>query len=218
MISDHNIRNAVQDACASIVAIQETLLESAKNASKLDEVTAWQNAETLFQLAKEVDGFKRRLANLLVDNPPTPFTQPPKTFEINQRKRHSISNTKDMAPKKNRNDYPKYLISDDCLLKIGLQRDRQTEYQHIVQKAAFDKIASVIGSQLDKTKEFTAENIQSHLNLPVYQTYVVLAMFRQMGLLKIPRRGMYTATNVNDFVAVAADVWRKLPTAGETQE
>lgn len=210
MTANKNIRGTVQSACESLVKIQDMLMNSASNAAKSDESTAWHDAETLFQLAKEADSFRRRLAGLLGDNSPAPASELPKSPVVGQRRSRTTAHTDDAPLKKKKTDYPKYLISDDCLVKIGLQRDRRTEYQHIVQKAAFDKIASVITNRLTRAKDFTPESIQTDLNLPAYQTYVVLAMLRHTGLLKIPRRGLYTATGARDFASAASEIWSKL--------
>lgn len=218
MYANKNIQSSVQSACESLVKIQDLLLNGAGTAAKSDEPTAWQDAEMLFQLAKEVDGYRRRLAVLLQESRSGLAAEPLTCPAPNQRRTHAAAQTESPPLKKKKNEYPKYLISDNCLVKIGLQRDRRTEYQHIVQKAAFDKIASVITNHLTKAKEFTPESIQADLNLPAYQTYVVLAMFRQMGLLKSLRRGLYTASSAHNFVSVASDVWNKLsPSLGRKE-
>jgi hypothetical protein len=215
MIINKRARSCVQTARESFLKIQDMFMDSARASAKSDEVTAWQDVEILFQLAKEVDGFRKRLDSLLGD--PTPEPTCVATFPQDATQKHSRVTTHAQEPlsKKKKSDYPRYLISDNCLLKIGLQRDRKTEYQHIVQKAAFDKIVSVITSHLAKDKDFTAESIQNELNIPSYQTYVVLAMLRQKGLLKIPRRGLYTASDAPGFIFAASGVWNKLSTIGE---
>lgn len=210
MTANKNIRGSVQSACESLLKIQDMLMDSASHAAKADESTAWQDAESLFQLAKEADSFRRRLASLLGDNSPAPATELLKSAVVSHRRSRTTAHTENVQLKKKKTDYPKYLISDNCLVKIGLQRDRRTEYQHIVQKAAFDKIASVIASHLAKDKEFTPESVQTDLNLPAYQTYVVLAMLRQMGLLKIPRRGLYTAANPAEFQTRLTGIWNDI--------
>jgi hypothetical protein len=218
MTANKNVRGCIEIACESLLIIQDMLMDSARITAKLDEATAWQDAETLFRLAKEADVLRKRLVGLLSDNPPKPVTEAPELRGESHRPSRATAHAGEASPKKKKSDYPKYLISDNCLVKIGLQRDRRTEYQHIVQKAAFEKTASVIASHLAKDKEFTPESIQAELNLPSYQTYVVLAMLRHMGLLKIPRRGLYTATGTQDFGSSASAVWSRLSTERGARE
>lgn len=210
MITNKRVRDSVQNACESLTKIQDMLFESARNSVKFDEATAWQDAEVLFQFAKEADGFRRRLVNLLNGGHATSPAESAKSPLGGRGQNQTTARTEDGAQRKKKTDYPKYRIRDNCLVKIGLQRDRRSEYQHIVQKAAVDKIVSVIIKHLGKTKHFNPDTILAELNLPAYQTYVVLAMLRQMGLLKNPRRGLYTVTDVGDFDAAASIVWNKL--------
>lgn len=210
MITNKSVRDSLQKACESLTKIQDMLFESARNSVKLDEATAWHDAEALFQFAKEADGFRRRLVNLLNGEHATSPAESAKSPLGGRGQSQTTARTEEGAQRKEKADYPKYRISDNCLVKIGLRRDRRREYQHIVQKAAFDKIISGIVKHLGKTKDFNPDTILAKLNLPAYQTYVVLAMLRQMGLLKNPRRGLYTVTDVRDFDAAASGVWNKL--------
>lgn len=214
MITNKSIRDSVQNACESLTKIQDVLFDGARNAVKLDEETGWQAAEALFQFAKEADDFRRRLANLLNLEHSAPLVGPTKPARRGRSQDQTTGRTEEGPQKKKKADYPKYQITDNCLVKIGLQRDRRTEYQHIVQKAAFDKIVSAIVKQQANTKEFTPDTILAELNLPAYQTYVVLAMLRQMGLFKNPRRGLYATTDVRDFGVAASAVWNKLAARG----
>ena len=217
MITNKKIRDSVQNACESLTKIQEMLFDSARNSVKLDGATAWQDAEALFQFAKEADGFRRRLLSLLNGEHSTPPAGSTKSPLGDLGHNQTTARTEEGLQRKKKADYPKYRISDNCLVKIGLQRDRRAEYQHIVQKAAFDKIVSAIVKHLAKTKDFSPDTILAELNFPAYQTYVVLAMFRQMGILKNLRRGLYTATDVRDFDAATSVVWNKLAERGTAE-
>ncbi len=215
MTINKSTRNGIQIANESLLKIQDMLMDSARASAKSGEVTAWQDAEMLFQIAKEVDGFRKRLGSLLNNPTPEPIHVAVSPQNATQKHSRMTTHTQEPPSKKKKSDYPKYLISDNCLLKIGLQRNHKTEYQHIVQKAAFDKIVAVIASHLARDKDFTPESIQSELKIPSYQTYVALAMLRQKGLLKIPRRGLYTASDVQGFISAVTAVWNKLSTIGE---
>ncbi|MBU0677082.1 MAG: hypothetical protein KJ626_03120 [Verrucomicrobia bacterium] len=206
-------KEALRRACEAAADIQDELLESAKNTAKTDEPTAWQDAEALFQLAKEADEFRRRLAHRLGNVSAPAAVEHTRLVAPGPSSRRADAGTERTAPKKRKAEYPRYLVADNCLVKIGLQRNHRAEYQHVVPKAAVDKVFSVVANLLTKAKDFTPESVQANLNIPAYQTYVVLAMLRSAGVLRTPRRGSYTATNAGDFTTAASGTWSKLPTS-----
>ena len=213
MIQNETVRSGAIAVCNTLSKIQDELFELARNSVKTQDSAAWKDAEALFSIARDADHLRQRI--LAITDKASP-AQGHRQASSSVQKKEGMKLAQDARstpPRKNKDDYPKYLISDNCLVKVGLQRDRREEYQHIVQKAAFDKIASVIAKHLIKAKEFTPESIQADLNLPSYQTYIVVALFLRMGLLKIPRRGLYTATDTRDFLSAASDVWKKLITS-----
>ena len=213
MIQNETVRSGAIAVCNTLSKIQDELFELARNSVKTQDSAAWKDAEALFSIARDTDQLRQRILAVADEATPTAASRHGSSSGQKKEVKNSLRGVESTPPKRNKSDYPRYLISDNCLVKVGLQRDRRSEYQHIVQKAAFDKIASVIAKHLIKAKEFTPESIQADINLPSYQTYIVVALFLRMGLLKIPRRGLYTATDTRDFLSAASDVWKKLITS-----
>jgi hypothetical protein len=114
--------------------------------------------------------------------------------------------------KKRKEDYPKFSIRSDALIKTGLGRDKRTEYEQIVPKSEYEKIITRLSSMTSSHKEFTAEDVQEGLEAPMYQTYTVLALLRQIGLLDLPRRGLYSFHSPKTFPTDVKTVWSQITT------
>jgi hypothetical protein len=165
----------------------------------------WQTAEALFALAKNAD-FLRQQVTRVTDVEPAPLDQ------RMEAKLQAGGEPEVVKPSRKRKaDYPKFVLRSDCLLKIGLSRDKRTEYEHEVPRPEFDKIIARLVNLAPANKEITVEEIQADLDCPSYQTYVVIAVLLQMGLLTSPWRGAYKIRNARQFASEARGVWSRLP-------
>ena len=164
----------------------------------------WQTAESLFTLAKSADLLRQQVSRV-TDLTPLPVGQ------TNGATMQVESEPDVVKPsRKRKEDYPKFMLRSDCLLKIGLSRDKRTEYEHEVPKPEFDKIIARLVALAPTNKEITVEEIQAGLDCPSYQTYVVIAVLLQMGLLTSPWRGAYRIPSTRQFASDASGVWGRL--------
>ncbi len=177
--------------------VRETLFECSRESIK-GEDNEWHKAEALFSLAKSVDGLRRQTLTLMNGTP-----QSQVEVRTISQPRVKVSAT---AGKKNKEDYPHYKVRGRSLIKTGLGRDEKTEYEHIVPRSEFEKVIAKVAELASSRKEFTAEVVQEDLDCPMYQTYMVLALLRQMNLLEMPRRGSYQAP-ANGFPSSPDAIW-----------
>jgi hypothetical protein len=181
--------------------VRETLFECSRESVK-GEDNEWHQAEALFSLAKSVDGLRRQTLSLMNGVP------------VSQSEARAISPPKGKVSaktgKKNKEDYPHYKVRGRSLIKTGLGRDERTEYEHIIPRSEFEKVIAKIAALASSRKEFTAEAVQENLDCPMYQTYTVLALLRQMNLLEMPRRGSYQAPANGSFPANPDAIWNKI--------
>ncbi len=189
---------------------RETLFECSHQHVALDENSEWHTAESLFRLAKSADILRRQVISILNGTPP--LSMATDTFTSEKRLTSNEKKTTHKSSKKRKEDYPKYLVRNDSLMKIGLGRDRRTEYEQVVPKSEFDKIIARLNAITDNS-EFTAEDVQQELECPMYQTYIVLALLRQMELIELPRRGVYRFRSADTFTANAHSIWNQLQQA-----
>jgi hypothetical protein len=177
--------------------VRETLFECSRESVK-GEDNEWSKAEALFSLAKSVDGLRRQTLTLMNGTPESQAevrTISPPKVKVSAK-----------TGKKNKEDYPHYKVRGRSLIKTGLGRDEKTEYEHIVPRGEFEKVIAKVAALAASRKEFTAEAVQDGLDCPMYQTYMVLALLRQMSLLEMPRRGSYQAP-ANGFPSSPDVIW-----------
>jgi hypothetical protein len=177
--------------------VRETLFECSRESVK-GEDNEWHKAEALFSLAKSVDGLRRQTLTLMNG---TPESQ----VEVRAISRPKVK-VSAKTGKKNKEDYPHYRVRGRSLIKTGLGRDEKTEYEHIVPRSEFEKIIAKVAAIASSRKEFTAEAVQENLDCPMYQTYMVLALLRQLNLLEMPRRGSYQSP-ANGFPSNPDAIW-----------
>ncbi len=192
--------------------IRETVFDASRECVKSGNGGEWQMAETLFNFAKSVDALRQQATYLADGTSSTP------TSEVTHRSasagRHNPQDKDSQhLPRKCKGDYPKYLIRSGCLVKVGLSRDKRTEYEHEVPKSEFDKIVARLSTLATPNKEITVEQVQTGLDCPSYQTYIVIAVLLQMSVLSSPWRGAYKFAAADKFAADASAMWTRLPHA-----
>ena len=166
----------------------------------------WSKAESLLALARNADALREGINTLGVARTSNPKLVPLPALT-------TIEELANPRARKSKGDYPKYTVRGDALVKIGLGRDRRTEYEHVVAKAEFDRILSRIAGFAGVKKWFTAEYIQEGLECPSYQTYIVLAMLRDKGHILSERRGQYSFKSAKTFATDTSTLWNELSVA-----
>jgi hypothetical protein len=206
-----NINLKLVSVAKSLESVRETLLECSHKYISTTEDNEWDAAESLFTLAKSADGLRRQVISVLNGAQPSNMMASIPTSERELGARQKVMTPK--PSKKRKEDYPKYSVRSDSLLKIGLGRDRKTEYEQIVPKLEFNKIIDRLSSMAGSYDEFTYEDVQQELECPMYQTYIVLSLLRQMELLDLPRRGIYRFHSADTFVSTAPSIWSQIQQA-----
>lgn len=110
--------------------------------------------------------------------------------------------------------YPRFLIRDGVLFKVGWSRSGKKEYVHKLPKNAFDSTIATIGSLLSRKKspltadEITKEATTLGQEVPIYQVYVALALLRFQGMaVREGREGFVVKRSVvNDASACWAEL------------
>jgi hypothetical protein len=180
--------------------LRDELLAASQKLAK-SESHDWTRAERLFTASKEVDELCRTVLTpaigahniLRIDENGGPVSAPPDRASRSRSKK----------------DYPKYAVRSGALTKVGLTRDRRTEYEHTVPQAAFDAVTQRL-AKLAGRKHFNADDIINKVPCPSYQAYIVISLFRERGLLAVPRRGMYAFRRSKNFLDEARAVWNSL--------
>ncbi len=162
----------------------------------------WDKAELFFSLSKKVDQLRKELSA------DTASVTASASAELNQRSEPD-SVEAGTQRQKSKKHYPKYNVRSDVLIKTGLSRDRRTEYEHAIPKPEFDAVARRL-TELASRKHFVAEDVLGKMQCPSYQTYLVLSLLKERGLLTVPRRGFYSVRRPKQFAAESQSVWESL--------
>jgi hypothetical protein len=209
-MASNKVRQRLAKVGKVLEELREELFECSRDCVKDEEQGEWHTAERLFDLAKRADAFRREVRSIV--NGATSPVVVARSTEKNPRT-EATPTPAQKPSRKRQEDYPKYSVRSNALIKVGLGRDRRSEYEQVVPRAEFDKIIARLGAMSGSGKEFTAEEVQSGLDCPVYQTYIVLSLLRQFELLDVPRRGAYKFRSPQTFTAAANEIWMRLQTA-----
>jgi hypothetical protein len=134
----------------------------------------------------------------------------PTEIPVAPRKNHTFS-------LKNHEDFPKFWVRGNALVKQGLQRNKQDVYEHTVPKEKFDEIVRHLQTMASyrenkRQKEFKTDEVQEGVNCPPYMTYVVISLLHRQGLLDKARKGAYLFAAPESFFSDVDRLWRELQT------
>jgi hypothetical protein len=172
--------------------IRDDLL-AASRAIHGDDVD-WDKNEVLFHSAKDVD----QLRHLLIER-----------TEVKDLGELRTPSVRTRFPG---GSYPKYLVRNETLAKVGLTRSGST-YVHRVPKSV---VESVVAGLQEFTKEgdtFTTERAVGRIAVPMYQTYIVLAVLSELRLVEPMKRGVFRFVDRGKFVDETKEIWKRLSNA-----
>jgi hypothetical protein len=201
------VKQILKEASTSLDQVKVALFDASRECVKTEAGNEWDVAKTLFSLAENADSLNRQIKSL-VNGSETKAVVTEVEPRINAAQFREEASER--VPRKRKEDYPKYEVRGDRLVKIGLGRDKRTEYEHEIAKGEFDKILARLTSIAASQKQFTVDQVQEGLDCPVYQTYALIAVLAKMGLLTNPRRGTYRFTTPGTFSSAASTVWERL--------
>lgn len=95
--------------------------------------------------------------------------------------------------------YPKFVVENDTLTKIGWSKKEKKEYTHRVSRAIFEETLQAMAALSNgKAGPFTAEQIIEKVNkaggdfTPSYQVYIVIAFLRKARCIRQEGRDGYS--------------------------
>jgi hypothetical protein len=200
----HIEREALTKIERQFVELRDVLLSASQEFAK-SENHDWEQAERLFAASKKVDELCRNVLTPFSDHQIEQVS--PSEMDLNGAETRYPADSR--SRKKSKKDYPKYTVRSGALVKVGLSRDRRTEYEHTVPRAEFDFVIERLG-ELAGRKHFSADDVISKVTCPSYQAYIVISVLKERGLLAVPHRGMYAFTRPKSFLNEAGAIWTSL--------
>jgi hypothetical protein len=163
----------------------------------------WAQAERLFTASKRVDELCRSVLTPISDQ------RIERVPYANVNGAETAHSTDSKSRRKSKKDYPKYALRSGALTKIGLTRNRRDVYEHTVPRTEFDAVIQRLGELVGR-KHFSADDVIEEVSCPSYQAYIVISFLKGLGLLTVPRRGMYAFTRPKNFLTEAGAIWDSL--------
>jgi hypothetical protein len=117
---------------------------------------------------------------------------------------------------KQRANYPRFLRDGDNLVKVAWSKSSKCEYEHKAPKSVVVTLARTLkkfstGNQLFSTETALPQVDDEGSQIPLYQSYVGLAWFRQSELVIQHGRQGYSLQRGIDIEGAALAAWEKLP-------
>jgi hypothetical protein len=118
--------------------------------------------------------------------------------------------------KRGQRSYPLFFRQDDQIVRIAWSKREKKEYRH---KAGYGILKVLAKSMVDKgsdgrvfaTEQFLPVRDAQGVEVPNYQAYVGIALFKQAGLIDQHGRQGYSIPRLADFKDAVEAVWKKLP-------
>jgi hypothetical protein len=197
-------------AARHLEAARDVFFSISRNLMTEDEAD-WQDVEFYFNASRKVEVLRREILTHREFSGNKPINDDSLTrhepigrtrAEENQKPRNTVS-------KRRKADYPKYVIRNSSLIRIGLSRDRRSEYEHVVGIDELRKITERLAHFLS-VEQFVVNEVQEGLEVPIYQTYLVTTLLRELGILELIRRGVYRFGDVDESQLVPSKVHERV--------
>ena len=118
--------------------------------------------------------------------------------------------------KRGQRSYPLFFRQSDQVIRIAWSKSEKKEYRH---KAAYAILKALAKSMAEKgtdgrvfaTEQFLPVRDTQNSEVPNYQAYVGISLFKQAGLIDQHGRQGYSIPRMADFKDAVEAVWKKLP-------
>jgi hypothetical protein len=195
----------VPQAVLALTEARDLLLSQSQEAASQG---CWAHARKLMELAERADRLREEVQGLTTAG----------LAETEQENRLLQATPEDeLSPRgiPAREGYPKYVVRDGALVKLGLQRDGHNVYEHAVPQEHFDQLVRQLTDMAatrthGKQRPFTVEDVQKGVRCPRYMTYAAVSLFVREGLIVRARKGSYTFAAPATFANAAAALWIRL--------
>ncbi|MCY3955406.1 MAG: hypothetical protein OXF47_05370 [Nitrospira sp.] len=193
---------------SQLTQARDALLDWSRGALKAESDDERHQANFVFMLAKETDDLRRRIGDLANGAYPTTHQKDEHTTsgDLGGAKKHHAF----ISARRRKEDYPKYLRRGNALVKVGLSRDKKSEYEHIVPASEYRRAMTLVANAGANGKEFTADDLLKGFDGPSYRVYVILALLRQKDAVVVLHRGIYKLGNESIDAAIE-NIWNALP-------
>lgn len=114
------------------------------------------------------------------------------------------------------NDYPRFLQQGNELIRVAWSKREKREYRHKAPYSAVEAVARAmhekgVEGRVFSTDDFLPLRDGEATDIPNYQAYVAIALFKHTGLIDQHGRQGYSIRQPHDFRNAVETLWRNLP-------
>lgn|GEM_PF-6157642 len=106
--------------------------------------------------------------------------------------------------------YPVFFVKGEFLVKQGRTRDKRDIYEQKLARVEFDRIVGALRQISQSKEEFDIRDVLSLISVPNYQIYLLLGVLQTLGLIQVPRRGMYSFIEAKRFPSESSSAWQRI--------
>ena len=120
--------------------------------------------------------------------------------------------------------YPRFLRTDDTLIKVGWSKKSRSEYEHRAPRHAVDAVMNGVARAGEKGAIFTVEALlpvrdpRDDTDVPSYQVYLAIAWLRTEGVLRQHGRDGYSLLVGENHEKTVEERWSALPEGTKARE
>lgn len=185
---------------------RDLLLDWSREALRADGDDESSQADKIFAFAKDADDLRRRIIAVKDGKTDTTANKSNTVYYVGEQGKSQGFPEIQL----NKSDYPKYFRLDDGMIRVGLKKDKKTEYKHFLSEHRYNMIVKLAANAGKGGKEFTAKDLLKDFDGPSNDMYIALSLFHRKKLAKVIRRGIYKLEN--DVLSTAAEsIWKGLP-------
>ncbi len=194
-----------EEVIAILTEADERLRQKIAEAAKAGDLS-------LVDVARSAAGHVRRTVELVKSGSHS-LSGKPESGSFEKTRRADVPRRKGRKAKSS--PYPKYIVRNSTLCRIGWSKKRKGEYVHKVDRRIFDRTASVMASISNLGPgPFMSDQIIDEVNrnakaaVPSYQVYVVLGFLKtQKDIQQVGRKGYRVPADLSHRAKAS---WKRL--------
>lgn len=120
--------------------------------------------------------------------------------------------------------YPRFLRTDDTLIKVGWSKKSRSEYEHRAPRHVVGAVMNAVARAGEKGAIFTVDALlpvrdqRDDTDVPSYQVYMAIAWLRTEGVLRQHGRDGYSLLVAENPEKTVEERWSALPAETKTRE
>jgi hypothetical protein len=195
--------NSIERASDLLITTEKTLRDLVSDSAMSGDYASVVRIAEWAQSIREMLGGK--LSKPTAERPPTPA-----------KAKLKASGTRKPPMVRKQSDYPRFLQNGHELIRLAWSKREKREYRHKAPYSVVQAVARVMQEKGVEGRVFSTDDLLplrdgDAADIPNYQAYVAIALFKHAGLIDQHGREGYSIRQPRDFANAVEAVWKNLP-------